>query len=532
MTPRSASGSPGPLPRSTVYLAVILLVAVTVLFFLRRQPVQRDYTLGGRLFEATADQVEGLLLTRQGVQYRLDRTADGVWTLSGAISDFLDQAAAATMVDKLTSASGGRLLPGSLPEDRRYDFNGPGALRFTLFTTDGGSEPLAVGAQNPVTELYYGSGAGRQSCFPVSAGLRELLAALPASLQLKTLLPEVGREAVTEMEIWRGDQRDLLQRWNNRWWLKMPEAGTAVLGPWYRDYATLYGDRQAERDDGLWLLANDQEARLVIFECSQSIVKEIKAPGDAARLRGDLDLDPPWRKVVLHGPDINPDPTAGPADKLEIAFAQASSQNLVPVLRRGNLLLTESTAVATVSQPLADLLDARALDFVIALADSLVLEREGRLLLMSHRDKNPAQPGERFKERPVDFWRTDFPVKGPTDQAERSYHGHTQNLLTNLDRTKMLRVLPPTSDATVLKDNEKVRLKLWFSEGPKALGAPKGEVVLVIGFLDTDRLPAGSPDLASSEDGLPPVGLWRPDTGQLLQIPGFTITTVRAWAQD
>lgn len=530
---RFLPGRSGSVPRSALVLAVLLAVALAALFLLRRNPAPPDYTLGGRLFDCTPDQVEGLLLTRDGVQHRLDLTPEGQWTLSGATSDFLDQNAVATLLKALTEATGGHLLPGSQPEDRRYEFNGPGALRLTVFTVDGESSNLAIGAQNPVTGAFYGSGAGRQACFPVSPGLRQTLAQAPDAQRLRSLLPAVDRRDVTDIEVWRGPQSDLLERWQGRWWLRWPEDGEAVLGPWLRDYSVWYHDRSLERDGHRWLLADDQSARLIIHQTSRTIAQELVPAAEAARRLDDLGLagGDPWRRVVLLGPGINPDPLAGPPDRLELAFGLPEVQNRAPVLRRGNLLQADPEAVATLSLPLSDLLDARALAFNIPQADSLVLTREKTVLLRAHRDTTPAQPGERFKERPVDFWVTDLPSRQTTGLDERPHNRMAISLLSNLDRTPILQVLPPTLEPAVLADREKVVLTVWFGAGPAVPGVGRGRVELQIGYLAADHLPAGAPALAHSEDGLEPVGLWRPDTGQLLQIPGYTITTARAWVR-
>ena len=522
----------GSMPRSGIFLAALLVVAVAVLFFLRRNPPPVDYTLGGKLFTAAPEEIDELLLTRGGAQYRINRSESGQWTLSGAVSDFLDQTAVSNLLDNLTQATGGRLLPGSQLEDRRYEFNGPGAVRLTLFSSGGVTEKLAIGTNNPVTGSYYGSGAGRQACFPVSVGLREILSSVPANLQLKTLLPGVDRQDVAEIEIWRGDQLDLLQRWHQRWWLRMPAAGEASLGTWYRDYSAHYKDRVTQREDTRWLLADDRSIRLLIHQSTQIIVKEILLPSDAARLIGDLVGDHPWRRVVLKGEAINPDPAEGSADQLEIGFVQPLDESKVPALRRGSVVITEPEAIEIVSEPLSELLNSQAIDLVISLADSLVLEREGKLLLRAHRDKTPARPDERRKVRPVDFWLTDYPAEGTIPSLDdRARHGRGQNLLANLERTPMLRVLPPVEDPAVLEDRERLRLTLWFAEGSTAPGVGAGQVVLEIGYIDKDMLPTATGTLATSEDGLAPVGLWRPATGQLLQIPGYSITTARAWVQ-
>ncbi len=73
-----------------------------------------------------------------------------------------------------------------------------------------------------------------------------------------------------------------------------------------------------------------------------------------------------------------------------------------------------------------------------------------------------------------------------------------------------------------LKDAERLTLQLWFA----------GEAInLEIGYLNPEFLPVGSPSLAQTEDGMPPVALWRPHLGQLIQIPGTMLTTARAWSR-
>jgi hypothetical protein len=523
----------GSVPRSAIYLGALLIVAVVALLLLRRSPAPPDYTLGGGLFTLTPDQIDGVLLTRDGAQYRLDRTGSGYWTLSGALSDFLDQDGVAGLLQTLTASTGGRLLPGSEPEDRRYDFNGPGSLRLTLFSGDGEPQRLAIGTKNPVTGAYYGSGAGRSACFPVAPGLRDLLTQLPDRLRLRTLLPDFERDAVTGIEVQRDSRTDHLTRRERRWWLRLPAEGAALLGPWYRDYTAIYSDRVAEFAGSAWVLAHEQSVRLLVYESSRVVVKEMAPAADNLRLKGEFGLDEPLALIRLTGDGINPDPTAGPADELELTIGTAVTEDRVPVLRGGNVLLTEPEAVTILGEPVAGLVDDTALGFSPALADSLVLTREGTVLLRAHRDRRPTRPGERFRERPADFWLTDFLAGAPADISERARHGRSQDLLVNLERTRTLRVLPPTRSAAVLKDEERVRLTLWFPPGEPVPGVGRGKLVLEIGYLDEAALPAGSgAPVRFQEDGLPPVGLWRPDTGQLLQIPGYTITTARAWSLD
>lgn len=514
----------GQVPRSAFYLFILLAVAAGILFFLRRNPAPVDFTLGGPLFNLTETQVESMLVTRGREQYRLDRQADGYWTLSGARNDFLDQDAVASLVGRLLAATGGRLLPGSEPEDRRYDFNGPEAIRLTLFGPEGRTEKLAVGTSNPVTGFWYGSGAGRTACFPVAPGLRENLIAVPASLQLTTLLPDFASEQVQKIEIWRGERRDVLERHQGRWWLERPTDPSWDAGSWFRSYTRYYHDREIAFGDRAWLLADLARVNLLIYESSSIKVSGLIGPEEAALLSPEFLGAFPWRRVVLEGAGLNPDPTFGPSHRLDIAFDSPLEPSWIPALRRGNLLRTLPEAIQTVSEPAHALLDSRALAFGPSLADSLVMSREDQVVLRAHRDQRPARPGERRKLRPSDFWLTDVPTPAETGLDATGHHGRSRNLMANLETVPTLRVLPPTSDPSVLKPQEQVRLVLTYA-------GSRGTTTVHIGFLDEDRLPAGSPPLALPEDGLDPVGVWLPGSGQLLQIPGHFITTARAWAR-
>lgn len=512
----------GSAPRSALVLAAVLVVALAVLFFLRSRDEGPDLTLGGPLFSISASEIDGVLVTKNGVQYRFDQSDEGYWSLSGGISDFVDQVIMDKFLESLASATGGRLLPGSQPEDRRYDFNGQGSLRVTVMAADGRSEKLAIGAKNPVSGFFYGSGAGRQACFPVSPGLREILTAVPSNLQLKTQLPSFPRGAVTQVDLWRGKNKVSLEQWDGRWWMAMPVQGPSVLGTWFQEYSQFYANRQMEKDGQVWLRASDREVGALVYDVSQVVIANFTRPEDAANLADQFGWDEPWRRVVLHGKNINPDTRTESPDQLEMIYSVPLDEKTYPALRRGNLVYVEPEAFTTMAQPPSHFLDSRALDILPSHADSLALRREGKLLLLAHRDRGAAQPGERKKERPVDFWLTDFPTAEELGIAGRSYHARSQNFLINLERTSTLAVLPPTNDLRVLKDAERITLQLWYA----------GESTNIeVGYLNPDYLPKGSPPLASTDDGMAPVAIWRPHSGQLIQIPGTMITTARAWSR-
>jgi len=110
----------GGAPRSVVILTVLVLVAAGALYLTWQKEPTVDHTLGGFLFPVDVSDIEGLLVTRQGSQFRLDRHENEVWSLSGAVTDYVDPLAVLKLLDTLSRAVGGPLLPGTEVEDRRY----------------------------------------------------------------------------------------------------------------------------------------------------------------------------------------------------------------------------------------------------------------------------------------------------------------------------------------------------------------------------------------------------------------------------
>jgi hypothetical protein len=529
----AASGGRPALPRSVIYLVVILLAALAVLVWLRTRPQAPDFTLGGPLFTMPADEIQGLLLTRGGAQYRLDRLPSGQWTLSGAMEDYLDTRSMESLLASLTAATGGRLIAGSEPEDRRYDFNGLEANRLTVFGAQGRTEKVVLGARNPVTGGWYASGAGRSACFPVSQGFREVLLGIPDKQRLQKLLPLADVHSVARVEIDRGENTDLLVKQRGNWFLQRQDG--ALLGASLRAYESFYSDRALDQDGRNWVLADQERVDLLIFECSQVRAQRYLPPGDAARLLASFDNDRPWRRIRLYGEGINPDPGEGSPDELELTLYLAADNKSQPVRRRGTVIDAEVEAANTISQPLSHLVNLRALGFRTGLADSLLIYRDGELLARMIRDEaGSAIPG-RIQRRPVDDWLLDLPSPADTGQRPLIHHGQATHFLVDLNRLSILKTLPATRSAEVLRDKERLKLVFHFPEdsaGP-AVGFPgvaRGRVELHLGFLNGANLPPGSPAPASPDDALEPVGLWRPDTGQLLQIPGHPISTARAWA--
>ena len=491
-------------------------MAAGALFLSRQRDSTPDFTLGGPLFPVASGEIEGLLLTREGAQIRLDRVDGEFWTLSGAVADYVDTLAVLKLIGNLVLTRGGPILPGTEMEDRRYEFHGPGAIRLTVFVT--GSDPisLAIGAANPVGGNFYASGAGRKACFMVPAALYKALSDLPGYVQAKILLPGVTRDKVDEIEIHRGGRDFQIKRRAGRWWILMPPEGPAYLGEDVRDYQAMYGDRRDADGEGSWILASSAAVHKLIYEVSDIIVREIKSPAESAGLIEGLNLDPPWRKVILHGPGLNHDPNADSPDRMVISFGPAMSVEAVPALRRGNVLVTEREALFVLENPVGILAHRTALTFLVLESNAITLEREGHLLLRGSRT------GVAVTQEGRSAWLTELPEADFAGLAEIDRHGFIHDLVVNLDRLAVLAVLPPTGDAAILQDHERVKVTVFTGSGDDVR-----QEIIEFGFLAEDRLPVGSPPLIRTEGGMPPSGLWFPESGKLLQVPPQFIVSAR-----
>ncbi len=523
MIPRIFIDRTGKVPRSASILGVVLVVAAVALFFASRRETSDDLILGGHLFDLDNSSIEGFLLTHDGAQFRFDRDTvennHGYWTLRGATSDFLNQGAVAQFLVQLKEARGGRVLPGTEPEDRRYDFNGPESLRLTIFTSDGRRQSLAVGSSNPVTGHYYASGVGRPGCFPVTEVIQHRLASLPASLQLHVLLPRFERDLIQKIDLQYGQETHLLRRMDQRWWIRQPAKGSIALGSAAGAYHQQYDDRRMMDDNQVWLLGNDSAISRLLYETSEMVVNDIPATRWAQPRLQELELDPPWRRVTLHGAGINPDSTEASGDLLEIGFGPALDNDRVPALRRGNVLMTDAESLRSLGAPLGDFLDVGAVSFLVAASDSLRIWRSGELLIRGFRGE-ASEILDMSRKRPmVESWVTTFPTRDMRPgMTELAYQGLVRYMITNLDRLEILAVLPPVMDRRILSNEERVVMEIY---------TPQGNQKLEFGYLNADYLPHGSRSPVGTEDSMAPVALWRPQTGQLLQVPGHILVTLR-----
>ncbi|MGD9547473.1 MAG: hypothetical protein AB7V45_07970 [Candidatus Krumholzibacteriia bacterium] len=493
-------------------LILTLAAAVAVLLALRSRSGPADLALGGPLLPVARGDVTGLLLTHGGAQYRLDRDPVGRWSLSGAIGDYLDQQAVGRLLDDLLAARGGPLLAGTEPGDRRYEFNGPDALRLTVFSADRDPVSLGLGTFNPVTGRFYATGAGRAACFTVEAGLRERLARLPGSVQLKTLLPVIPLEALTGLVLERNGKPAVFARRDGRWWLKRGPDGLTRLDPLAERYQRFYGDRRRDDADGSWILVSDAALGTQVYEVSEVVVRQILPPEAAPGYAEAWGLDDPWRRVVLTGPGLDPDPAAGDPDRMVIDFGELLDDQVIPARRRGVVLLADGEAARTLDQPLEIFVHRTALTERAVEAAGLVLAREGVTVLEGTRRREPATGDGR------ELWTTTVPASGATGMEESRRAALAGELVIDLDRLEVLAVLPPVADPDILEETDRVRLTLEHDEG--------GETVFELGYLRTDRLDAAAMGSLETSGGRP-AAIRRPDTGRLLQISDSLIVTAR-----
>lgn len=517
-----SAGRP-PIPRYGRVLAVVLPIAVAVLWFLSQRDDSGPYTLGGPLLPWTPDQVESLTLTRDGAQYRVERGERGIWRLTGAVVDFADEERIDKLLTDLAATRGGPLLAGTEPMDRRYEFNGPGAMRLTIFGPE--SEPwrLALGAVNPVTGFVYASGAERTACFPVETSLRQRLLEIPDEIRAQTLLPSIRLSSVERLTI-GGAEELVLRRDGEGWWLRWNPDERPGPGSIAGDYQRFYADRRIENAQGRWLRAADDAISLLMYQTSSLVVRRFVPPSEADPNLEAWGLRPPLRRIVLEGPGLR----AGNLEKrVEIDFGPSLDGEVVAVRRLENVMLADDTALKKLELRPVDLLGLEVLSHPVVRADSFTVFVDEQLVLAGHRDAGlyahelDVQKGDADRVDGRQAWIADYPVPGPTVDPGRM-DVRLQTAVVALDRVPILAVFPPQREPEALAPNGRVRIEI-----ERACGDETCRETLVLGTLLPDRLPAGSPAEARDPEGAAPAAVWFPRTGQLLQVPAAALTTLR-----
>jgi len=490
-------------------LLAVAAAAGAFLWSTRAAPRRGADVLGGPLLTPSSSPVDALLVGVRGQSYRFDRLAGGAWVLGGALVDDVDQRAMAALIDTLLVAVGGPLLPGTVPGDRRYEFNGPEGLQVVVHRADGTTVDFALGVVNPVTGARYATGAGRRFCFTVPMTLRDRLAALPDAVRARSLLPGLEAAAVERVTIGGQGSALVLARRDGVWWLSSPQLPGA-LEPLAARYQALYDDRRQVDADGLRLRASTAAVRLLIYETTRTPVRELTPPEQAAELAARWQLDPPWRRVTLTGPGLRPH-LAGAPGGLEasatVEFGPPLDGLRVPARRHGQVLVVDREAVEMLLQPAGALLELGALPVAALEAEQVEVAREGRPLLRGIRRGQPdAADGRRA-------WLAELPAAGNWSGTEADRHGLVRDLVVNLERQRITDVLPPQQVPAPLREDDLLELTLTFGTGEAA-----GRYRRLIGWLSEPTAAARA-------------AVWDPATGQLLGIPDDLPVTMRNAAE-
>jgi hypothetical protein len=494
---------------ATVALLAVAVAAGAYLWSTRSAPRGSPAALGGPLLPPSSSPIDALLVNVRGQSYRLDRLPGGAWTLGGALTDDVDQRAMAALVDTLLSASGGPLLPGTVPGDRRYEFNGPDGVQVVVHRADGTTVDFALGVVNPVTGMRYATGAGRRFCFTVPTWLRDRLAALPDAVRARALVPGLDPLAVARVTIVGDAATRTLVRRDDVWWLAAP-ADPSTLGPLATSYQALYGDRRRQDADGVWLRASTAAVRRLVHEAGQTAIRELAPSARAAELAARWQLDPPWARVTMSGAGLRPHLAGAPGGldtTATVDFGPPLDETRAPAARHGHVLVVGREAVETLLQPAGALLELGALPVPALAADLVEVEWEGRPLLRGARRGQPdANDGRRA-------WLAELPAAEGWSGLEADRHGLVRDLVVNLERQRITEVLPPRREPSPLREDGLAVLTLTFGTGADASRYQRR-----IGWL---REPAAAARAA----------VWDPQTGQLLGIPDDLPVTMRNAAE-
>ncbi len=464
------------IPASVLPL-LLLTAAAAVWLLLDRggRPAGGEATLLG--LPPSAEVVE--LSVRSAASLVVLRREEGRWDLAGDLRDLVDQAEAAALVERvrLTDAVP---VPEAAP-GAEYGLERP-LLLLTATDAEGRSAEVRIGDLNPVARRHYATAAdGRIVTVP--ADLVGSLAALPGPLRLRRLWPAFAAAEVETLRLISPGLPgpDLLARdAGGRWWLREPADGARRLPPAALQYRLIYGDRTVERDGVTWWRADDLAPEVLLDRLEASVVDDFgpaDAPPDSLRAAG---LRPPTVAVaaVVGGRTLR----AAFGRELPRGDAYATRQGLPNLLR----VSREPRTAALV--PLAAYLDLLALDFPVAAADSLRLERQDAApITIRRRGSGWSVPG----------------AADPADAADLA-----ADLVHHLDRLRLQEPLPPEVGGRSLTPQHLTTVRVWL---PDDVAGGGGQRLVRLGYLPGDR-----------------AALHEPTTGRLLLVPQQIMVTLRS----
>ncbi len=474
-------------------LGVVAAAAAIGLWRWSASEPHADGRLGGPLFAFVPGQVEALEMRRVQGTSRLERDGAAGWVLSGAARDLVDPDRVESALAVLAAGAGHPVLAGTLPDERRFGFGGEQSLELVFHLRDSGRQRLALGDVNPVSELFYASGAGRTGVFGIDAELYLAAMRLPDSVRLPRLLPEMRDTDLDSLRLYRrGDETLVLARLaGDRWWLRLA-AGSSAPGGRAAGYHGRYADRRLEHQGSAWLLADTRRVREMIFRATGTAVVEFPGPDrqDAAAL-AEAGLLPPYRELALYGRD---------GELWQVAFGELSQRERlrVPAIRQGALVVARGEALLPLEGPLSEFLDLGALSFLLAAADSFRVDEPQRPLLWG----NMAADADLRRQDRRSIWVPVAPGGWEMAFGEETTANQLSDLQLTLDRLECVEALA-SSPQNPLAANERWRLRAWLP------GSDPVEVWLG----------------RSRQDGRPL--LWRPADGQCLVVPQEILITLR-----
>jgi hypothetical protein len=482
------------IPRSIVPLLILLAAALIWLLVLQLGHGV-DLDAGASLAPFPGTELASLELRAQGRSLVLRHEPAG-WRLEGVVADLADSVRAEALAAAVCSEFTGPVLPGSQEAVNSVEYGLAGAvvLRLQLADRDGNSVSVALGVRNPVNGRVYAAGAGRSGVFTVSPELIQQLDGLPDSVRLFTLWPTFARAEVETLDIAHSGlgSADLFVRRDGGWWLREPEDGLRRLGIVAPEYERIYGDRRVELDGVAWWRASERAIVNLIHLLSLTQVRAFgpsPAPPESLRAAG---LDPPTVAVRLDGPSVGPAQQAtfgGPRGRGAMAATRAGLPNLLAVSEDARELLLA---------PLVEFVNADALPFAPALADSFVLETSD-------------QPALHIR-RGAGGWEVERPggaaggpaAQSPGDVADSDL---IADLIYHLDHLQIQWPLPPQPDTQPFRGGYVVTMRFWLPD--ESVTTPR-------------EVQCGRLDQSGA------VGFWYPADGRLLRVRSDILNTLRS----